>query len=334
MHGLPAWGLSLRLRRIYSAHKLAAAGPEPGLEDAAPSRPRRAPPPLTGPLRTPGLEAGGQIAGPNPEPSRRSAGHRPPSPRAEPRLASATPSGAQRLQLGPGAFLWLPGSPVDTAVGAQEAAKPRLQRRCLGAFARRLQIPRVRLSAFPGGVRGEPNHGLEGALFGLLEGPKTAEKPQGRDPGKAQGSKSLDLAGVLGRLGWRTRFRRTKTRGPVGPTDAAQARPQRVRGLWREQTFPPRRGGGAGQEASPPSRRSPPPASVQPPPSLRPPRSLPSPARRCSLRLSSLLSPPPPPSCLSPPLFSSFFLLSLLFVFSPPSRPGSLLSSSGPQGRR
>lgn len=66
------------------------------------------------------MEGDGQIAGPNPAAWRRSAGQGPRSRRAEARLASATPRGAQRLQLGPGAFLWLPGSPVDTAVGAQK----------------------------------------------------------------------------------------------------------------------------------------------------------------------------------------------------------------------
>lgn len=68
-------------------------------------------------------------------------------------------------------------------------------------YARRPQMPRVRRSAFPGGVRGELNLGLEGALFGLLEGQKAAEKPQGRDPSKDQDSESLDLTRVLGRLG-------------------------------------------------------------------------------------------------------------------------------------
>lgn len=68
-------------------------------------------------------------------------------------------------------------------------------------YARRLQMPRVRRSAFPGRVQGELNLGLEGALFGQFEGQKAAEKPQGRDPSKDQGSESLDLARVLGRLG-------------------------------------------------------------------------------------------------------------------------------------
>ncbi|XDB59663.1 hypothetical protein AB1E18_013053 [Capra hircus] len=53
---------------------------------------------------------GGQIAGPSQE-TRRSSGNRPPSPLAEPWLASATPSGAQRLQPGPSAFVRLPGPP-------------------------------------------------------------------------------------------------------------------------------------------------------------------------------------------------------------------------------
>lgn len=52
----------------------------------------------------------GQIAGPSQE-TQRSAGNRPPSLRAEPWLASATPSGAQRLQPGPSTFVQLPDPP-------------------------------------------------------------------------------------------------------------------------------------------------------------------------------------------------------------------------------
>lgn len=83
---------------------------EPGLEDTAPSQAPTSSSAHRCPFESPWDGGGGQTARPS-QASQRSAGNGPPSPRAEPRLASATPSGARRLQLGPSAFLRLPSPP-------------------------------------------------------------------------------------------------------------------------------------------------------------------------------------------------------------------------------
>ena len=129
----------------------------------------------------------------------------------------------------------------------------------------------VRLGAFPGRVQGDLNLDLEGALFGLFEGQKAAEKPQGQGPAKGQGMENLNRAKVLERLGRGNRVPEDKDGGTTGIHQHCPALPQRARGHWREQTFLHRRGGGRGLDASPPSLCYPPPAGVQPPPSLRPP---------------------------------------------------------------
>ena len=191
-------------------------------------------------------------------------------------------------------------------------------------------MPGVRLGAFPGRVRrGDLNLDLEGALFGLLEGLKAAEKPRGQGPGKAPGMESVHRARVLGRLGRRARSPRTKTAGTVGSTDAAQCCPNELGACGANKLSC---SGGAGAGAA--GWRLLPRASALlhlPAFNLRPafahPCFLPSPARLYSLRLLiSLLSPPPSPSSLSPPLFSCSFsclffcILSSLAArcFSPP----------------
>lgn len=154
-------------------------------------------------------------------------------------------------------------------------------------------------------VQGDLSPGLEGALFGLLEGQKTTETPRYQGLGKLEEPESSESPGEteagsqIPKDKDRWAGGKQPTRPSAAPTSAGPVMPRK---------FPAAEGLGsrAGRFSSEPLLS--PPASVQPPPNLRPPRSLPSPAHLCSLRLLiSLLFPPPSPSCLSPPLSSSFF---------------------------
>lgn len=189
-------------------------------------------------------------------------------------------------------------------------------------------MPGVRLGAFPGGVRrGDLNLDLEGALFGLLEGLKAAEKPRGQGPGKAPGMESLQRARVLGRLGRGARSPRTKTAGTVGSTDAAQRCPNEL-GACGANKLSCSGGAGWGGRAggfSPELLLS---STCQLSTSAQPsPTPVSSPPPRASIQLdSSSLSSP---LLLLPlaflPHFSPVVSPVSSFVFSPPSLPGASL---------
>lgn len=195
-------------------------------------------------------------------------------------------------------------------------------------------MPGVRLGAFPGRSWGSLNLGLEGTLFDPFKG-QGGREARGRGPGKDQGVESLNPARFGGwgeRLESRAGSPRTKTGGPVGFTHAAQRCPKDLGGSGSEQTLLRRRAEGR-EPAGDFSRGL---RSLHLPLCNRRPacsRPAPSPPQRASAHLGSSL---PTPLRLLPlaflPHFSPLFPPVPSFVFSPPSMPKLLLSSSGPPG--